>query len=332
MNELPFVSVVIPMFNEERSIHACLSSILSQDYPAHRMEVLVIDGASTDRSPEIIRSLQQEHENLRIVNNPRRLTPTSLNRGIQEARGELFVRMDAHSSLEPDYVRTCVEVARRTGAENVGGLMRAFGVTLQGRAIALATSSPFGVGGARFHYTTEEQYVDTVYLGCYRLDTLRSLGGYDEGMIIDEDDELNFRLTRAGGRIFLSPRIRSSYQCRSSFRSLWKQYFRYGKWKVRLIQKHTGVPSLRHLVPGAWVLSLLVGLIGWAFHPAGGLLLLASLGSYLLASLLFSVQVARSGGWSHLPLLPLTFLILHASYGAGFLAGIVRFVLLHRPR
>jgi cellulose synthase/poly-beta-1,6-N-acetylglucosamine synthase-like glycosyltransferase len=328
--ELPFVSVIIPMFNEEKSAEKCLGSILDQDYPADRMEILVIDGDSTDRSPAILASMQEHHPNLRVIHNPRRLTVTSLNLGLAEARGEIYVRMDSHSHMESDYVRACVETLRRTGADNVGGLMRAVGVTPQGEAIALATSSRFGVGGARFHYAEEEQYVDTVYLGCYRMDTIRQLGGYDESMIIDEDDELNFRLTRRGGKVFLSPRIRSWYECRSSFRALWKQYFRYGKWKVRLLQKHGRLPSLRHLVPGAFTATLLGALLLWPLAPLGGWILVATLAPYLLVNLLASVALAAAGGWKHLPLLPLTFLVLHLAYGTGFLVGLVNFLLLRR--
>ncbi len=328
--ELPFVSVIMPMFNEEKTADACVRSILEQDYPSDRMEVLVIDGASSDRSAEIVRALQKHHSNLRLVHNPKRLTVTSLNLGLREARGEIYVRMDSHSDMSSDYVRTCVETLQSTGADNVGGLMRAVGVTPQGEAIALATGSRFGVGGARFHFATEPQYVDTVYLGCYRMEAIRALGGYDEEMIINEDDELNFRLTRQGGKVFLSPDIRSSYQCRSSLRALWKQYFRYGKWKVRLMQKHRRVPSFRHLVPGGFAATVLAGLLLWPLTPVGGWLLLAALLPYAVINLTFSTLLAARNGWKHWPLLPATFFTAHMAYGIGFLMGLVNFLVLRR--
>ncbi len=328
--ERPFVSVIMPMFNEEKTADACVRSILEQDYPSDRMEVLVIDGASSDRSAEIVRALQKHHSNLRLVHTPKRLTVTSLNLGLREARGEIYVRMDSHSDMSSDYVRTCVETLQSTGADNVGGLMRAVGVTPQGEAIALATSSRFGVGGARFHFATEPQYVDTVYMGCYRMEAIRALGGYDEEMIINEDDELNFRLTRQGGKVFLSPDIRSSYQCRSSLRALWKQYFRYGKWKVRLMQKHRRVPSLRHLVPGGFAATVLAGLLLWPLTPVGGWLLLAALLPYTVINLTFATLLAARNGWKHWPLLPATFFTTHMAYGIGFLVGLVNFLVLRR--
>ena len=328
--KLPFVSVIMPMFNEEKAADDCVRSILAQDYPSDCMEVLVIDGASTDGSAAIVRALQEHHSNLRLIHNPRRLTVTSLNLGLSDARGEIYVRMDSHSNMSNDYVRTCVETLESTGADNVGGLLRAVGVTPQGEAIALATSSRFGVGGARFHFATKPQYVDTVYLGCYRMEAIRALGGYDEEMIINEDDELNFRLTRQGGKVFLSPEIRSSYQCRGSFRALWKQYFRYGKWKVRLMQKHGRVPSLRHLVPGGFAAAVLAGLLLWPLAAVGPWLLLAVLLPYALANLGFSTLLAARNGWKHWPLLPATFFMAHMAYGTGFLVGLVNFLVLRR--
>jgi len=322
------VSLVIPMFNEERFIGALLESVAAQDYPPDRLEVLVVDGDSTDRSAEIVRSFQGRVPGLRLLRNPRRLTPTSLNLGIREARGELYLRMDSHSHMAPDYVRTCVETLLRSGADNVGGLMRAVGTNRRSSAVALATGSRFGIGGSRFHYATVPQDVDTVYLGCYRLERLRNLGGYDESMLINEDDELNFRLSLAGGRIFLDPSIRSTYHPRSSFLALWRQYYRYGRWKVRLMQKHRRLTSVRHLVPAAWVGSVMLGCALWPWSAWGGWLLVLALGPYLLANAVFSLAIAARAGWRQLPLLPPTFLILHAAYGSGFLAGIVRFVLL----
>jgi glycosyltransferase involved in cell wall biosynthesis len=328
----PRVSLIVPMFNEEEAIGACLESVAAQDYPADRMEVLVIDGESSDRSPEIVRSFQGRIPGLRLLRNPRRLTPTSLNLGIREAQGEVWLRMDSHSTMAPDYVRTCVETLRRTGADNVGGTMRPVGRGRVGEAVATATCSRFGIGGGRFHHATEEQPADTVYLGCYPLATLRRLGGYDESMIINEDDELNFRLTRGGGRIWLNPAIRSWYTPRGSLPGLWRQYYRYGRWKVRLMQKHRAVLSLRHLVPGGFVAGLVAGLAAAPFTAWGKGLLLAVAAPYAVANLAASVAGAARAGWRQLTLLPPVFATLHLAYGTGFLAGMVRFLLLRRDR
>jgi cellulose synthase/poly-beta-1,6-N-acetylglucosamine synthase-like glycosyltransferase len=329
---LPRVSVVIPMFNEERFVGALLDSIAAQDYPRDRMEVLVVDGDSTDGSAAIVRSYEERIPGLRLISNPRRITPSSLNAGIREATGEIYVRIDSHSKVAPTYVRTCVETLLRTGADNVGGLMRAVGTNPWSTAVALATSSPFGVGGARFHYATTPQYVDTVYLGCYRLERLRELGGYDENMVINEDDELNFRLEQQGGRTWLEPAMSTEYHPRSSFRALWRQYYRYGKWKVRLMQKHRRLTSLRHIVPAAWVASVVAGAVLAPWFAWGRGLLALAVGPYAVANLGYSVAIAPRNGWRNLPLLPPVFATLHWAYGAGFLEGIVRFLVLRRER
>jgi succinoglycan biosynthesis protein ExoA len=207
----------------------------------------------------------------------------------------------------------------------VGGPMRADGRKRVGQAIALATSTPFGVGGARFHYIEREQEVDTVYMGlCWRA-VYQRIGGFDEEMVRDQDDELSYRLLAQGGRIFCNPEIRSRYHNRSTFRSLWKQYFQYGYWKVRVMQKHRRQMRLRQFVPPAFVTALLGSALLTPFSVLGQWLLVSVVGSYALADLAASVWAARKGGLQHLPLLPLSFASLHLSYGVGFLVGLVKF-------
>ncbi len=325
-NRLPFVSVVLPLYNEAQVIRDCLGSVLGQDYPQERFEVLVVDGGSTDESLDIVQSMQSQHGNLRLLHDGS--IPTSLNLGIREARGELFVRMDCHSLMDPDYIGACVEAMQRTGADNVGGRMRPRGRTFQGKSIALATSSRFGIGGGKFHYSEDEEYVDTVYLGCYSVERLRSLGGYDESLV-SEDDELNFRLVTDGGRVLLAPTIRSVYFCRSSLAALWSQYYRYGKGKVKLLQKHGTVSSIRHFVPSLLVAALVAG-VGLGFSPLGWWPLIGSLGSYAAANLVVTLTLLFRTGWSvPAALLPLTFLTLHLAYGMGFWAGLLE---MFRPR
>jgi succinoglycan biosynthesis protein ExoA len=324
-HELPFVTVVMPIRNEARHIRDSLGAVLNQDYPAHRMEVLVADGMSTDATREIVRSLQGGGVEVHVVDNPGRVVPTGLNAAIRRARGDVIVRVDGHTTVAPDYVSESVAALRRSGAANVGGRMDAVSVGRVGEAVALATSSPFGVGGARFHYSQDEELVDTVYLGAWWRDTFDAVGLFDEEQVRNQDDEFNYRIRAHGGKVLLTPRIRSSYYNRATFRSLWRQYFQYGYWKVRVLQKHPLQMRPRQFAPPLFVLCLLVGAALAPFFSAALYAWLALLGAYALANLAASVLTARKGGWGHLPLLPAVFAVLHVGYGLGFLLGLVRY-------
>jgi glycosyltransferase involved in cell wall biosynthesis len=312
------------MRNEARYIEGCLRSILAQDYPPEQIEILVVDGMSNDGTRQIATEFAQRDSRIRLLDNLQRIVPTAMNKGISTAQGEIVIRVDGHTVIAQDYVRRCVEVLATTGADNVGGAMRAASDTWIGKTIVLATSSPFGVGGARFHYAEKPGWVDTVYMGAYRREVFDRIGLFDEELVRNQDDELNFRLIQSGGKIWLDPKIRSTYFSRSTLRGLWKQYFEYGFWKVRVIQKHRRPASWRHLVPGAFVLSLASSLVlSWIVWSP--LFLFAILLPYSLVSLSVSIWIAAREGWRYAPILPLAFATMHLAYGFGFLAGIARF-------
>ena len=314
------VTVIMPIRNEKGHIAQSLGSVLAQDYPADRLEVLVVDGMSVDGTRDLVRQMIADRPNVRLLDNPGRAVPTALNGGIREATGEVIIRVDGHCQIAPDYVRRCVEVMRQVGADAVGGLQRATGADPVGRGVALATSSPFGVGNARFHYAARAGWTDTVYLGAYRREAFDRIGRFDEDLVRNQDDEFNFRLIQAGGRIWLDPTIRSVYHSRANLRGLWRQYYEYGLYKVRVIQKRGAVPSWRHLVPAAFVLVLLGSLLLALFtHQPFWLLSVA--GPYALASALASLWTARHD-WRTLPVLPLAFATIHIAYGIGFLSGL----------
>jgi hypothetical protein len=284
---------------------------------------------SADGTRDIVqRAIEGSPVSVALLDNPDQIVSTALNMGLDRAQGEVIVRVDGHTIIAPDYVRQCVIELQHTGADNVGGRMVAVGEDAFGRAVALATSSPFGVGGARFHYAERPQWVDTVYLGAWPRTVFDRVGVFDPELVRNQDDEFNFRLTQAGGKIWLSPSIHSLYYSRATPRGLWRQYFQYGFYKVRVIQKRGAVPSWRHLVPAGFVLalaaSLLLALITgdwpWALSVAG---------PYILANALASLWTAREN-WQALPLLPVVFVILHTSYGLGFLKGLWVFVLCPR--
>lgn len=326
----PRTSLILPCRNEAGHIEACLRSVLAFEPPPGGFEVIVVDGMSEDGTREIVEQLAAEDPRLRLLDNPERITPCALNRGIGAARGEIIVRIDAHTEYAADYLCKCLEVLSETGADNVGGPWVARGRTYLQRAIAAAFQSPFAVGGARGHKANYEGPVDTVYLGCWPRTVLEQIGLFDEELARNQDDELNFRLIRAGGKVWQSPRIRSWYTPRTTLGALFQQYFQYGYWKVRVMQKHNRPASLRHLVPGAFVLTVLLLTLATPFFAPAQVGLAVILGLYLVAMLLASVVTAARAGWELLPVLPAVFACYHVGYGLGFLIGIWDFILRRR--
>ena len=312
------------MRDEEAYIRACLRSVVDQDYPKGLTEVLVIDGMSRDGSRSIVEDFIKKHSYVKLLDNPHQTTTHALNKGVRLSAGDVILRVDAHSCIEPDYFRCVVEAFKRTGADNVGGLMRPVGKSFLQRAIAFAMSSPFGVGTSRFHYREKEMFVDTVYLGAYRREVFEKIGLYDEGAHYGEDDELNYRLVQSGGKILLTPAIKSHYFPRRSLRALWRQYFNYGRGKVRTIKKHRRPPSWAHLAPSAFVLAILGSLAFWNVAPCSKWVLLGVATSYLVAVTAATAGIAVRRGWRFAPLMPLVFFTMHASYAIGFLAGLLR--------
>jgi glycosyltransferase involved in cell wall biosynthesis len=325
--EQVLTSIIIPCRNEEDAIEGCLRSILDQDPVPGDIEVIVADGLSCDHTGEIIQRVAKEDHRVRLIMNPGRIVSTGLNAAIAVARGQVIIRMDAHTVYAKDYIRQCLDVLRETGAENVGGpaLTRALGPVQI--AIAAAYHSSFAVGGARFHDPSYEGFVDTVPYGCWPRAVFSRIGLFDEQLVRNQDDEFNLRLTRAGGKIWQSPRIRSWYRTRDTLIGLFQQYAQYGYWKVRVIQKHKLPASFRHLVPAGFLLALTTLLIVsllwapaiWAFL---GLLL-----AYAACNLAACMATASKNGWRLLHLLPLVFATYHFSYGLGFLRGIWDFVM-----
>lgn len=316
----------MPIKNEQDCIGRSLGAVLAQDYPSGRMEILIVDGMSTDRTHEIIRKLiaASDREDVHLLENKGRVVPTGLNLAIRQAKGEIIVRVDGHTVIASDYVRQCVLALHRTEANNVGGRMTAIGATRFGEAVALATSSPFGVGGARFHYSDQEEWTDTAYMGAWPRKVFEQIGLFDERLVRNQDDEFSYRLRAAGGKILLSPQIKSEYTVRSTPFSLLKQYFQYGFWKVLVLRKHTFQMRLRQFVPPIFTLALISSFaclaLGFAWWP-----LALVLGSYVAANLFASFYISARSGWRYLSLLPPTYAILHLGYGFGFLLGLLRF-------
>jgi cellulose synthase/poly-beta-1,6-N-acetylglucosamine synthase-like glycosyltransferase len=322
LTAVPTVSIILPTHTERRFIRDCLDSIAAQDYPAI-CEALVLDGGSLDGTRAIVTSMGAPFT---LIENPGVTAAAALNLGIARASGEVIVRMDAHALYAPDYVRRCVEVLVETGADNVGGRMRATGRSAFGRAVAAITSSKLGVGPGKFHYSEERADVDTVFLGCWKRNTLVELDGFDEHGLqwAAEDHELNMRLRAKGGRIVLDPRIVSHYFPRESRNGLARQYRNYGMGKVSTLVKHRTLPSPRPLAPAA-----LVAVSAAAFLFGRGPARVAVPVIHGVVCAAVARGVAGQPGVDA-PRAFVAIEICHWSYGIGFWAGVGR-VLLRRP-
>ena len=318
----PLVSVIIPCRNEAGCIEACVRSALAQAEPLGGFEIIVADGMSQDGTREVLRKTANSDPRLKVIDNPGKTASPGLNAAIRAAKGSIILRMDAHTEYASDYIRQCVEALQSSGADNVGGPARTKPRTYLERAIAAAYHSPFSVGGAKFHDVNYEGSVDTVTYGCWRRSAFERFGYFDEELVRNQDDEHNLRITRGGGMVWQTPKIVSRYQIRGSLQKLFKQYMQYGYWKVRVIQKHKLPASPRHLVPGAFVLFLILTGIGGFFSKAVLVLFLVTLALYLAAILIASVFTALRTQYTLFPAVLLVFPCYHFGYGCGFLRGL----------
>jgi len=316
----PLVSVVLPVRNEARDIGRCLDAILAQDYPADRMEILVVDGMSSDATREVVATYSRREPRVRLVENPGRIVPTALNAALRSFEGEILVRVDGHTVVDRDYVSQGVAALERTGADVVGGTMNAVGSSRFGRAVAIATSTPMGVGGSTFHYATEERAAESVYMGTFRRDVFARFGSFDERCRRNQDDEFNYRVREGGGRIYLVPSMTSRYFPRESPRALFRQYFQYGYYKVLVASLHPRMMRPRHFVPSIFVIGAACLAASAPLSRAGALLLATALALHLSLSLALASKEGRTdlAGWI---LVPAATLIIHFGYGSGFLTG-----------
>ncbi|MEO8539002.1 MAG: glycosyltransferase family 2 protein [bacterium] len=317
--ERPLVSIVIPCLNEEKYITALLDSLAAQDYGADGIEVLVSDGGSTDRTRELVREYPSRFARLELVDNPRKITVAGLNEGMDAARGDCWIIIGAHSKVRADFVRESVAALQRTGAACVGGPIETIGEGTMGLAIAAAMSSPFGVGNAKFRYADVEGEVDTVPFGCYHRKVWEVIGRFDETVDGADEDSYNQRLLDAGGRIWLTPAIRSSYFPRKTIKALARQYWEYGAAKGTLFQRGRPLQP-RHFVPTAMVFGGPgLWLAGRVSKKARRLLKVLAAG-YVAGGMVMASKAASKNGANPV----LTFgamATMHAAYGAGFAAG-----------
>jgi succinoglycan biosynthesis protein ExoA len=318
---LPFVSVVIPVYNEERYLKACLGSVLEQDYPRDRYEVIVADGGSTDRTRAIVEAAAAVHPNVRLIDNPGRTQASGLNLGILASRGEYIARQDGHAEWSPHHLRRSIELLMATGADNVGGRADGAGAGATGRAIARAMRSPFGVGGARFRYSTKAEDAATVFPGTFRRTALERVGLFDEAYPPHEDYELNHRIRDSGGRVLFSPDIPTRYHVRESIPALARQYFRYGRAKVRVARASPGVIRPYHLAAPALVAA--VPVLALCVATRRGRRAAAGFSAVYAAACVAAGVRAGAGEPAAVRLrIPVVFAVMHAAWGSGFWIGV----------
>jgi succinoglycan biosynthesis protein ExoA len=330
VHSLVLVSVVVPCRNEAGHLADFLTSVLAQRLPEGlALELVIADGASDDGTRARLDEWAATEPRLRVIDNPQRITSAALNRAIAAASGAVIVRMDVHTEYAPDYVAQCLRALRETGATCVGGAWVPVGSGWPQAAIARAFESRFGSGGAASRRADYSGEVDTVYLGAWPRDALLRLGGFDENLVRNQDDELNLRIVRGGGRVWQSAAIRSRYTPRASFMALFRQFWQYGYWKVAVIRKHRLPAAPRHLVPFAFFATLaLLALAGFAWAPAWGWM--AALAAVYGVAAMASALALAPGSLRDTLGIVWAFVCMHAGYGLGFARGLLDFAVLRR--
>ena len=317
------VSVVMPVFNEEKYIEKCIDSLLLQDYPIEKMEWIFVDGCSKDKTVGILEKYQDKHPKLiKIFNNPHKIVPCAMNIGIAASHGKYIVRLDAHADYATDYISKCIYYLENTDAENVGGVAETKANGFMGNAIAKMLSSKFGVGNSQFRINGESGYVDTVPFGAFKREVFSKYGGYDERLVRNQDNEMNFRIRKNGGKIYLSNDIHLSYYCRDSISGISTMARKNGMWNIITMKLCPGSMGVRHFIPFAFVLSVL-GLSILSFvHLLFAVLLGADISLYLLLDIVFSIKQAKK--INEFFALTVLFPIFHIAYGFGSMIGITK--------
>ena len=321
--QLPFVSVVMPIRNEAGYIAQGLEAVFAQDYPADRVEIIVADGMSNDGTRQIVAEIARKHPQVRMIDNPGRIVPTGLNAGIEQARGEIVIRLDGHAEIAPDFIRQNIALlAEHPEAWVVGGPIVHSGRNRFAKAAAVAMSSRFGVGMAYHRFADYEGYAEEAAFPAVRNWVFDRIGNFYEALVRNQDDEFCFRVNQAGGKVFISPRVRYAYFVRDTPGKLFRQYFQYSFWRIPMIRKHKRPTTLRQFVPSLFFLAMFVLLIVgvWLWQP---LVALALPVLYATALILIGLSVVPRTGPVVAGLLPLALFTMHFSYALGLAWGFV---------
>ena len=319
---LPFISLIIPTLNEEKYLEQTITSLLSNDYPDSKLEILIIDGLSTDNTLEIAQGFANKFANIRLISNPKIYQSAALNIGIKESKGDFIIRADAHAIYDKNYIISTIHLLQKSVYENVGPVQISIGGTLLENAIAKAMNSKIGMGNAQYRLDKRRVFeVKSVWLGAWKKETLININGFDENLPISEDFDLNYRLRKSGGKIAASNSIKAMYIVRKSLSGLFKQFYKYGFWKMKFLMKYPKEFQPRWMAPPVFVFSLLLSillsqLITWViFIPIFYLFLL------FLTTFCFLVTANSIKDFLSSAILFLIFPVIHFAWGIGFLIG-----------
>jgi glycosyltransferase involved in cell wall biosynthesis len=325
------ISVIIPCRNEEKYIHSCIDTVLANDCGKENIEILVVDGMSDDTSREIVRSISQQNPQVKLIDNPGKITPLAFNLGITHSTGDYIAIVGARHLIDANYLSTCVKILQSDPQIGcAGGKVQNIYENDTSRIIANAMASSFGVGGRNFRNKAKDSYVDTVGTPVYRRSIFEEVGMFDEALARNQDDEFNFRVLKKGYKIFFTAKTGIRYYVRAAYKNLYRQYFQYGYWKVYVNRKHRTVTTLRQLAPAVFVKFAIVGFLLAFLNKIIAFLYIGILVFYIIVALLAALSTAqkKSGflqvAWS--------FLILHWSYGSGYLKGIWHFLILGKKK
>ena len=317
----PAITVIIPTLNERGFIADCLHSVLANTYPKSALEILVVDGGSTDGTLQEVSDFIESNSIIRLLHNPKKIVPSALNLGIAAANHDLVIWLGAHAIYDKHYLSRSVNVLLEENCASAGGVISPIGKTTVGKAIAAATSTKFGVGNAKYRSAKTRQSVDTVFGGCWRKADILKIGGFDENWVRNQDYELNCRLREQVGEIILDPEIRFQYFCRESIPALAKQYFNYGYWRFNTFLKHPASFTVRQAAPLALLLGLLAS-VGLAIVGSSFAVIIPAF--YLSTSMVISILLTiRDAKPIYLILVPLIFATLHFAWAVGFVTGMV---------
>lgn len=333
-NKFPIVSIIIPCRNEENYINGCLDSVIGQHYPKDRLDILIVDGMSTDKTREIVNQYLSKYSFISFLENRKKIVPTALNLGIKHSKGDFILILGSHGNYSENHIAKCLDYMEKYKPDNVGGLENIIpgSDSLMGKAIAFALSNAFGVGNARYRIGSKKpMWVDTVACSCYRRDVFDRIGLFDEDLIRNQDDEFNLRLIKNGGKILLAPDIISSYYARDSISKLWNMYFQYGYFKPLVASKVGSILTWRQLIPSLFIISLILTLLLSFVRIYFLWLWLFIIGLYTFLNLFISLIVSITRKDLRLLFfLIISFSALHFSYGYGYLKGICDFFILKK--
>jgi len=327
----PFVTIILPCRNEEKFIKKCIDSIIRQNYSQNRIELLVIDGMSNDKTRDIIKEYSGKKSFIQLIDNPKKITPVAFNLGIKSAKGKIIIIMGSHTIYQEDYISKCVETLIKYKADNVGGVLKTVPSknTIFAKAIAACLSSFFGVGGSHFRKGLNKiTEVDTVFGGCYRKEVFKKNGLFNEKLVRSQDMIFNLKLKKSGGKIILNPKITCIYHPKSTLISFFIHNIKDGIWAIYPL-KFVKIPfKLRHYIPLFFILFLLISLILSIFFTLFLWLFLFILIFYLILNLYFSAKIAYNNkGLNHLFVTPFAFISRHFGYGIGSLIGLIKLIL-----